>query len=381
MNLYKVCFWLNVPSNHQTLFLEALNKDKRVDLQVRYFDKPSEDRLKIGWRDENSLHEYEQYVVGPNEALKTLDDWKERIHITTGYSYPFNRVLIPLLIEKDIKWVHWSERYGIGLAQRLNYNIILFKLLRPFFLLTKRSYGKLVNKYALGCFAQGKLARKDFISIGISDSKIEDLYYTTAPLDRTDKTSKILKDFSCKHHFLYVGRLNKRKGIEELLRAYTDLTNTNEWGLVLVGNDETNGYLKKMAEKLGIGEKVLFVGGIKADKVSSYFSAANVFVLPSRFDGWGAVVNEASSIGLPLIASDQTGAALHLIKDGENGFIIAAGQTRALTNAMQKYISDSTLLLSHGKFSQKIFNDFSPQNNVLRFISSLNKWHNIKVEK
>ena len=375
MKQYKVCFWLNVPSNHQTLFLEALNQDERVDLQVRYFDKPNEDRLKMGWRDEKSLHEYELYVDSVDGAIASLKDWKERIHIVIGYSYPFNRELIPLLIKNKVKWIHWSERYGVGLAKKLNYSVGLFKLLRPLFLLTKRPYGRVVDKYALGCFAQGDLARKDFVKMGIRNDKIEDLYYITVPLDANDQQVELLKDFSYEHKFLYVGRLNKRKGIEDLLIAFSTLSDADNWGLVLVGNDEENGYYQKVSKKIGIEKRVLFAGGVNSDEVSSFFGASDVFVLPSRFDGWGAVVSEAASVGLPIIASDQTGASFHLVKNGKNGYIVGAGNTNELAVAMQNYVSDRELLVRHGNLSEELFKDFSSEKNVDRFVVAIEKWN------
>lgn len=376
MSRYKICFWLNVPSNHQTLFLEALSKDERIDLQVRYFEKPNEDRLKMGWRDENTLSSYEHYVTTVEEGLNSLENWKERIHIIMGYSYSFNLALVPLLIENKVKWVHWSERYGIGLAQRLNYNVKLFQMLRPLFLMTKKSYGKLVNKYALGCFSQGELARQDFIKIGIDNKKIEDLYYTTAALVKVNQIPDILKFFPYKYKFLYVGRLNQRKGIEDLLIAFSGLTQANNWGLVLVGNDETKGYFKQISKKIGIDHKVIFTDGVKSDEVPDFFNSCDVCILPSRFDGWGAVLNEAVSIGLPIIATDQSGAAFHLLEHEENGYRYSAGNSNRLKEAMQHYVSDNKLLDLHAINSYKIIKNFYPEKNVERFISAIEKWDN-----
>lgn len=374
MKKYKVCFWLNVPSNHQTPFLEALYRNDQIDLQVRYFDKPSEERLKLGWRDENLLYVYEKYVKDIDDALQTLGDWKERIHIVTGYSYEFNRILIPLLINNQVKWVHWSERYGMGLSQLLNYNITLFKLLRPLFLLTKRSYGKLVDKYAFGCFAQGELARRDFIKMDIDKNKIENLFYATAPRQRTDSLGNIFKNFPYKYKFLFVGKLYDGKGIEDLLIAFSNLEKANDWGLVLLGDDTSTGDYKKITKTLCIDKKILFVDKVQADKVNAYYSHCNVFILPSRYDGWGAVVSEAASIGLPIIASDQTGAAFHLIENDKNGYLVGAGNKSQLTKAMQKYVSDTKLISEHGEYSKNIVQGFSPENNVVRFVKALEKW-------
>lgn len=375
MQQYKVCFWLNAPSNHQTLFLEALNQNEQVDLKVRYFLKPSKDRLKLGWRDGGSLYQYEKYVDNLDDALNCMTDWKDCIHILTGYSQAFNRDLLPLLIKNNIRWIHWSERYGVTLAAKLNYSIWAFKIARPFFLLlTKRFYGKLVDRYAMGCFALGELAQRDFKLMGIQDSKISDLFYTTEHFAKTKQSPSELQCFPYKYKFLFCGKLDKRKGINDLLYAFSQLSNADDWGVVLVGRDTTDGYFQRLALKLGIENKVLFVGMVQAEYVNTFYSHCDVFILPSRFDGWGAVLNEAASYGMPLISTDQCGAAHHLITKSGNGQMVKAGNIKELASAMALYIMNISLIAKHGEKSKAIYNDFTAEKNVNRFITSIKQW-------
>ncbi len=169
------------------------------------------------------------------------------------------------------------------------------------------------------------------------------------------------------------------KGVYDLLVAFSNLIDvSHQWGLVLLGKDETNGNLKKVTKKLGIENKVLFVGSVKANKVSSYLKAVDVFVFPSRFDGWGVSLNEAAIMKLPLIASDQTGAASHLVEDNKNGFIVQAGNRIMLTEAMQKYINNIKLVSKHGDNSKKLIKYFTPENNVNIFLEALDKWAKTK---
>lgn len=377
MEKFKLCFWLNVPSPHQEALLIELNKDSNVDLVVRYFAKQDSQRLKIGWENNNSLKPYEKQVESKDKAFIEMEDWKERIHITTGFGFEFNKYLLPILIKNKVKWVHWSERFGLVLATKLKFNICLFNLLRPIYLITKRDYATMVNKYALGCFSQGYLAKKDFIDSGIKEDKIQHLFYSInfKKNEMTTKESTKIKD---KKSFLYVGTLCKRKGIKDLIEAFDKLNNHDSWSLILVGEDLENGYYQKVVEKKRLGKQVIFVGPIKGEKIKSYYSSADVLILPSKFDGWGAVLNEGMFNGLAMIGSDQCGGAHHIIDNNKNGFIFKAGNTKELSSKMQSYVDNNKLLNQHKEFSRINYEQFNGLSNKHRLLEALKLWENDK---
>ena len=99
-----------------------------------------------------------------------------------------------------------------------------------------------------------------------------------------------------------------------------------------------------------------------------------MFILPSRYDGWGAVINEAISVGLPVISSSETGASYSLVKN--NGFVFKAGDINALSDAMKKYINNKELIIEHSKNSKELSKICTPKENVERFINALNNWTN-----
>ena len=133
-----------------------------------------------------------------------------------------------------------------------------------------------------------------------------------------------------------MGSLNQRKAIDVLLKAVSNLD--NNWGLILVGKDSDEDYYQEMAKDLKIDEKVLFTGAINIKDINQYLSFSDVFILPSRFDGWGAVLNEAASLGMPLISTHECGGAHHLINNNENGYRVKANSVQELYIAMNKYI-------------------------------------------
>lgn len=117
---------------------------------------------------------------------------------------------------------------------------------------------------------------------------------------------------------LYVGRLVEVKGLDLLLDAFA------RWGkpgfrLALVGEGRDKDDLAAQAASLGIGDKVLFPGFASGEALYAWYDMADFFVLPSRYEPFGAVVNESLVYGCPVVASRYIGA-LDFI-DGENGFL------------------------------------------------------------
>jgi glycosyltransferase involved in cell wall biosynthesis len=99
---------------------------------------------------------------------------------------------------------------------------------------------------------------------------------------------------------------------------------------------------------------VKFVGFKNQTEIAPYFAMSDVFVLPSGFEPWGLVVNEALCFGLPVIASDKVGATGDLVQPGVNGFIYPAGDVAALTARLEELLLNPELRESAGKASEKL---------------------------
>lgn len=341
-------------------FLKQLSKEENVSLLVKYFGQISKERKSQGWI-AAKLDEFESFTYKANEINK----FPNHIHIIPGVSDSFSGELIDIAINKKYKWIHWSERFGIRLHQLLNFNTLLLSIIKPIYYLTKLIYGYKINKYALGAFAQGQLASNDFLKIGVSKKKIKNLFYTIET-NYVSKTNYNNKKFIC------VSSVYKRKGIDLLLKAFSSLNN-NSWELIIVGKDLSNKEYHKRASNLNISNKVNFTGAISMAEVQTHIANSAVFVLPTRFDGWAAVLNEAAFLGKPIISTKQCGAAWHLIEEGRNGYRVRANSYKALKRAMQKYIDNPDIINSHGEYSKEIYdNNFTPQQNANNFIESIN---------
>ena len=163
---------------------------------------------------------------------------------------------------------------------------------------------------AAGAYVPGSASAEYARSLGVelvetAPNAIDASVFEQAAVDRSSRSG-------CT--FLYVGRLDPEKGLDTLLEAFRDVPGE----LVLVGSGGDEPRLRRLA-----GERVRFEGAKDRDEVVGYYRDADVFVPPSRSEPWGMVLNEAAAAGLPLVATEESGAA-HDLVDG-NGYRIAAG--------------------------------------------------------
>jgi len=137
---------------------------------------------------------------------------------------------------------------------------------------------------------------------------------------------------------LYVGQLIVRKRVDLLLQAFSRLAEPST-RLRIIGQGAEAQHLHQLAGQLGLADRVSFVQGLPNAEIVSAMAAADVLVLPSRFDGWGAVVNEALMVGTPVICSDRCGAS-DVIENGRNGYVFEAGNADALKGRLQRLCED-----------------------------------------
>lgn len=161
---------------------------------------------------------------------------------------------------------------------------------------------------------------------------------------------------------VYAGVLIPRKGVHLLLDAFAALDHPSA-RLHLVGHRENRQYgasLQAQARELGIAARVHFVGAVSQAELADYLGAARVMALPSLSEGLGRVVVEAMLLGTPVIGS-RVGGIPDLVRDGENGYLVEAGDVAALTEALRRiYEAD---VRSMGQKARSFALDyFSPEN-------------------
>lgn len=136
---------------------------------------------------------------------------------------------------------------------------------------------------------------------------------------------------------LTLSRLHDKKGLDILLQALVDLPRCVAW---LAGDGPLEGDLKIMAGRLGVADRVRFLGW-RTDR-GALLRAADICVLPSRWEPFGTVMLEAWAAGTPLVAAASQGPAA-FIADGSNGLLVPIDDVSALTKALRRVIEDPDL--------------------------------------
>lgn len=142
--------------------------------------------------------------------------------------------------------------------------------------------------------------------------------------------------------FIFVGRIVRDKGMDELMEAFSSLVNDNKnVRLFLVGNYEQDldPVSELTIERIKSIPQIQAVGPKYGDELLAYYAASDCFVFPSYREGFPNTVMEAGAMGLPSIVTDINGSR-EIIKNGENGVIIPSKDSKALYNAMRKMIED-----------------------------------------
>ena len=140
-----------------------------------------------------------------------------------------------------------------------------------------------------------------------------------------------------------VAQLIHRKGIDVLLKSAKIISSEiDHVGFYVIGDDYTNPYLE-LKDELDLSN-VHFEGFKNKDQLRDYYLAADIFVLPTREDIWGLVINEAMAYGIPVITTKNCVAGIELIKQGYNGFLVDVEDYNGIAKAVIDMLSDNEML-------------------------------------
>jgi GalNAc-alpha-(1->4)-GalNAc-alpha-(1->3)-diNAcBac-PP-undecaprenol alpha-1,4-N-acetyl-D-galactosaminyltransferase len=136
-----------------------------------------------------------------------------------------------------------------------------------------------------------------------------------------------------------MGRLTEEKRIEDLLRAFALLKDQySEWNLKIMGDGPLRSELEFLRDRLGLQQRVDFLGVVKDPH--SVLRRTDLFVLPSRFEGFPLALCEAMACGLPVISTEYHGGVRDIIDDGVNGVLVPVGDINTLSIAMNRLMGD-----------------------------------------
>jgi glycosyltransferase involved in cell wall biosynthesis len=137
----------------------------------------------------------------------------------------------------------------------------------------------------------------------------------------------------------FAGRLTAQKSLGVALEA---LAATEGVSLLIAGDGDERAQLVRQTERLGLGERVRFLGAQPRERVVELFRAADAALLSSSWENFPHAVVEALAVGTPVLATDAGGVA-EVVADGVNGLLVPPGDAEALAAAVRRFFADPAL--------------------------------------
>jgi glycosyltransferase involved in cell wall biosynthesis len=295
LKIDRIIFWQPFASPHQEAFLEAVAEQfpGEVILGVES-DLPTE-RIAQGWRKPEYKRVRVVDISNPeNHTALASHRGPDSLHVFTGFfSHPLVWAGFHKLKSSQARLAIYSEAPEQPLLTGW------LKRLRGRWLAAR--YAK---RFAF-VLAIGGIGCEFFGRIGFPQEKIVPFgYYLAVPPLPTEPAEPQDGVF----RFVSGGQLIHRKGIDLLIKASATLPQTG-WHLDIYGDGPERCSLEQLAEQRGVADRISFLGRVPNEAVRNALAAADCAVLPSRFDGWGALVSEALAVGTPTICTESCGAA------------------------------------------------------------------------
>jgi glycosyltransferase involved in cell wall biosynthesis len=349
-----------MPSPYQRELFSALHSDGRMDIEVLYFTREAIDR---NWLSP-SLCSYEKVLTGTTirmlgpsahfnpTIVSSLKSGSWDFVVVSDYSAPTAQIAMRYLNLQRKRWVFWGEAPGLRTRGKLG------TFMRQ----------RLQDPIAKGAAAIAAVGAEAVEAYRVAFPKIPAFnvpyfcdmkkFSLAATEGRKRKREAI--------DVLFSGQLIERKGVDVLLRAFARVSQqVPQLRLKFLGSGPALPTLTKLVP-LELKNRVHFLGFQQPDAIPEIFASADCFVLPSRHDGWGVVVNEALGAGLPIIVSDRVGAR-ELVKHGYNGLITRAGDVDSLAKALLKVGRSGELRRSYGCSSTKLAEHWGLDEGVKRW--------------
>ncbi|MCU1807113.1 glycosyltransferase family 4 protein [Cytobacillus firmus] len=362
----KVMFMTNLPSPYRVEFFNELGK--RCELTVIYERLTATNRSNK-WKGKSAQSFKEIYLSGKSigkesslsyKIINHLKYNKYDIIVLSGYSSPTSMIAITYLRMKKIPFILSSDG---GIIK--NDNKIMYMIKRSF-----------ISK-ASAWLSTGEMTSKYLIHYGAHKDKIYDYPFTSVaekevllmPTSR-EKKENIKNDLKIPEEkvVLSVGQFIYRKGFDTLIKSCSKID--KNIGIYIVGGKATQEYIN-LKEQYG-NNNLHFVDFKSKEELSKYYMAADVFVLPTREDIWGLVVNEAMSKGLPIITTYKCVAGTELVKN--NGYLIPAENDEILAEKISMLMSGNADRYKMAKESLKTIKSYTIENMSKKHIEIFNSF-------
>lgn len=171
---------------------------------------------------------------------------------------------------------------------------------------------------------------------------------------------------------VFSAKLQPWKRPTDILRALARVPAGDSY-LIFAGEGPLRSGLESEARSLGIANRVRFLGFVNQSGLPETYSAADILVLPSEYEPFGVVVNEAMLCGCCPVVSDRVGARFDLVKDGETGFVFRTGDIDGLASILNSLVADRAKLKRVSEAARTRMQSWSPQVGIDKTIEAVER--------
>lgn len=368
MGSINLAYLVSHPIQYQAPLLRELDNREEINLKVYFCSRHGvNSELGVGFGNEDSwdipLLEGYDYKFLPNRSPKPS--------LSPIYGL-FNPSILNKLKEKthDVLWVHdygsLTNLLAIALAPRLDVPVVLRaeatlpNNLGPKYLF-KSSFLRGLDSQVTAYCSIGSVTHDVYSTIGVNEERIFHSPYCVHNQFFQEENKSLpekarLRDDlnlpSDRPIVLFVGKLIERKQPNLLIDAFIQATEPEEAYLLFVGDGPLKDELEQRVVQQSRGTDIGFAGFVNYSNLPKYYKSSDVFVLPSKEENWGLVVNEAMNFELPIITSTKVGSGKDLVNN-QNGRVVSIKNTKPLSHAISELINDEELREMMGRKSLK----------------------------
>lgn len=313
---YEIVFVTYEQGNHPLAY-PLSDKIRHVDLNTRFFTMSTMPLLK------RIRSIFTMPRLFKHRLRKLLDEIQPDVVVSTTYALPLFREILSLpyrhvveshvcyyqlLLQKKFTHISWLDRkisrHLLGMLKRCEKVVVL------------------THKDA-ACW-------KGYDNIEVIPNVVTN--YPEKITDVADRPKRIIA----------VGRLHEQKGFDLLIQSWQLIAARHpDWQLVVYGHGGDLQKLQQQLEKAGLTSSMTFAG--TTDNIYKEYQNSAFYVMSSRYEGWGLVLVEAMSCGLPCVSFDCPYGPSDIICDGEDGFLVENGNIQQLAEKMELLINNKEL--------------------------------------
>ncbi|KAA5538900.1 glycosyltransferase [Roseiconus nitratireducens] len=322
-SIRQLVFWQNVVSLHQVGLLEAAAKRLPGRVSLIVDQAFNQKRIDQGWSVETPSGV--DLIVSPdNHEIATIC----QNYSTADCHHVFSGIDAYRGVYHGLKTASQTEARLNVYAERPDARTLVRRMHSQ---IRGRVNARRWRNRIHRVLAVGDLANQYYRQIGFAREQVRTFgYFHDCAASSPQKTVSKCFQIAC------VARQVPLKRIDLLIHSLRHLSEF-DWQASIVGDGPLLGQNKKLAASLGLSDRVHWTGTLSHNDVQSIVQGSDLLVLPSDYDGWGAVINEAFSVGTPVVVSGACGAATTVCKP-IHGAVFRSGCEQSLTDSLLRQI-------------------------------------------